>query len=150
MTRSIEIPKFPLGRRRTTIDTWNQLRLLIAIWSERSRYENHLTLGVKDGASTGSTKHRTDFPRAVRTLAAIKQKEGKTNPYIPKHPRNRCAAPRFNTQRHKRHTPTQAAALVSKREWPTQPLPPGTVLHLRTAVATATPIIQAGRGTYSA
>ena len=61
----------------------------IATWSERSRYEHNFTLGVNDGAKPGPTKHRPDFPRAVRTLAAINQEEEKTNPYIPKHLRER-------------------------------------------------------------
>ena len=69
------------------------MRLLPSLISrhgvERSRYENNLTLGVNDGAKPGLTKHRTAFPRAVPTLAAIKQEEGKTNPYIPKHQRER-------------------------------------------------------------
>ena len=54
-----------------------------------SRYETDLTLGVNDGAKPGPTKLRPDFPRAVRTLAVTKHQEGRTNPYIPKHLRER-------------------------------------------------------------
>ena len=32
---------------------------------------------------------RPDFSQAVRQLVAVKQQEGNTNPYIPKHLRNR-------------------------------------------------------------
>ena len=34
-------------------------------------------------------KHRPNVPWAVRTLAAIKHQEGKTNPFIPRHLRER-------------------------------------------------------------
>ena len=57
----------------------------VATWSERSRYESNLTLGVNDGPLPGPTKLRPDFPRAVRTPAAINHQEGSVNPYIPKY-----------------------------------------------------------------
>ena len=61
----------------------------VATWSERSRCENILTLGINDGPPPGPTKLRPDFPRAVRTVAAIQHEEGWMNSYIPKHFRER-------------------------------------------------------------
>ena len=84
--RSI-VPKLPFDGRRTTADTWPRLRLLTS--HGRVTVENNLMLGVNDGAKPGLMKHRLDLPRAVRTLEPIKQKEEKTNPYIPKHVRER-------------------------------------------------------------
>ena len=57
----------------------------VATWSERSRYENHLTLGINDGPPPRRTKLRSDFPRAVRTRAAIKHEERRMYLYMPKH-----------------------------------------------------------------
>ena len=65
------------------------LGLNCATWSERSRCENILTLGINDGPPPGPTKLRPDFPRAVRTLAAVQHEEGWMNSYIPKHFRER-------------------------------------------------------------
>ena len=92
MMTNIEILKFPLGGQRNIVAIWIQLRLLtshIPRWSERSRYENNLALGVNDGAKPGPTTCRDDFSRAVRTVGAIKDDEGRMNPYIPKHLRER-------------------------------------------------------------
>ena len=60
-----------------------------ATWSARSRYENNLTLGVNDGEKPRPTTRRDDFPRAFRTVGAIKDEEGRMNPYIPEHLRER-------------------------------------------------------------
>ena len=60
-----------------------------ATTSERSRYENNLTLGVNDqGPKPVPIEHRPDLSPALGTLAAIKHQEGKTNPYLPKHMRD--------------------------------------------------------------
>ena len=53
-----------------------------ATWSERSRYENNLTIGINDGPLPGPTRLRPNFPRAARTRAALRHELGRMNPYI--------------------------------------------------------------------
>ena len=89
MTNCTETHKLPLDGRN--LDTIGSIDISCAdTRSERSIYENNLTLGANDhGPKPGPMKHRPDFSRAVHTLAAMKHQEGKTNPKIPKHLRER-------------------------------------------------------------
>ena len=87
MTKSIYILKLPLDGQ---VDIRIQSQLSISTRSERERCENNLTLGVNDQErKPGPMKHRPDLSQAVRQLVVLKQQEGKTNPYIPKHLRIR-------------------------------------------------------------
>ena len=92
MTNCTEILKLPLDGRRIIVDTWIA-RINISdtgTRSERSRYDNNLMVGVNDQRpKPGPIKHRPDFSRAVHTLAAWQHQKRKTNPYIPKHLRER-------------------------------------------------------------
>ena len=77
--KGIGTPKQPSDGQRNIVVTWTILRLLT------NHMSRHGALGINDGPLPGPTKLRPDDPRAVRTLAAIKHQEGRTNPYIPKH-----------------------------------------------------------------
>ena len=77
------------------------------------------------GPKTRSTKQRPGFPRAVRTLAAIKQKEGKMHPYIPKHLRERQ---RPTAERERMERPWKSWVGNGNNNWPQTSFSPSSTL----------------------
>ena len=86
MVKGIGPKQFMVGQKSIVV-TWISSHLwthrMLQHKKERLRYENNFTLGIDVGPLPGPMTRREYYPRAARTLAAIRNEEERMTSFFP-------------------------------------------------------------------